>query len=276
MGNQVVRSVDESSRFGLSPAIFEGNRIPDHSEFLDNPALGRSVLLNFMNGTPKFATTVSQNGMVTYQDTGVTIQGSAVVDAGLEIAGNDADNDEGSITLDGGTGASFVISDTAGVAKKLAFEAVFSKASVADDGLAFFLGLAEEGLAAADTLVDNTGEVASKDLIGFHCLQDDGDSLDIIYRKAGQAKQAVSDAHQAIAASTYYSLGMVYDPAATAAEKIKFYINGVEQGVYVSATNIAAATFPDGEELTFLLATKVGSAAEVKANLRLLRIAQLR
>lgn len=276
MGNTIVRSVNESSRYGLSPAIFEGNRIPDHTEFLNNPALGRSVLLNFMDGAPKFASAVSQAGLVTYQDTGVTIQGSAVVDAGLEVAGNDADNDEGSLTLGGGVGANFVISDTASASRKLAFEAVFSKASVADNGLAFFVGLAEEGLAAADTLVDNTGEVGSKDLIGFHCLQDDGDSLDIIYRKAGQAKQSVSDAHQAIAASTYYSLGFVYDPAAPADKKIKFYVNGVDQGVYVTATNIAAATFPDGEELTFLLATKVGAAAEVKANLRLLRIAQLR
>lgn len=276
MGQGLVRSVDESSRFGLSPAVFEGNGIPDHTEFLNNPALGRSVLLNFMDGAPKMASGVSQAGLTTYQDTGVTIQGSAVVDAGLEIAGNDADNDEGILTLDGNVGASFVISDTAADAKKLAFEAVFSKASVADNALAFFIGLAEEGLAAVETLVDNTGEVASKDLIGFHCLQDDGDSLDIIYRKAGQTKQSVSDAHQAIAADTYYSVGMVYDPSAPATEKIKFYINGVDQGVYVTATNIAAATFPDGEELTFLLATKVGAAAEVKANLRLLRIAQLR
>jgi hypothetical protein len=100
--------------------------------------------------------------------------------------------------------------------------------------------------------------------------------LDIVYQKGGQTLQSVSDAHQAIEASTYYSLGFVYDPEFPAANKIKFYIDGVETGKYVTTTNIAAATFPDAEELTWLFATKVGAASEVKAHLRLLRVAQMR
>jgi hypothetical protein len=52
---------------------------------------------NFLTNAPTFASTVVQQGMVTYQDIGVTIQPSVTRLEGLEFAGNDADNDEGSI-----------------------------------------------------------------------------------------------------------------------------------------------------------------------------------
>ena len=49
----------------------------------------------------------------------------------------------------------------------------------------------------------------------------------------------------------------------------------MKESTYVTGTNIAADTFPDGEELALLLATKVGAAAESKFQMDWWRVAQL-
>ena len=199
-----------------------------------------------------------------YTDTGVTLTTAAGESYGaLEVAGNDADNDEGTIQ----SGGLAAIDSSAG--KKVWFEARFKKASIANNALAVFLGLAEPGLAAADTLVDNTGEVADKDLIGFQTLHADGDALVFCYRKAGQTKQTVSlDSDSSVlTADTYVKVGLKYDPSADSDERIKIYVDGVEQANAVTSANISAATFPDGELLAALVATKVGAAAESKCQI---------
>lgn len=234
--------------------------------------LVRGVEFDFTEGG-SFTTAGSNFGINTYQDTGVTLNGSATLDNGLEVAGNDADNDEGVI---GGVGNIATISDTASESRLLAFEACVSKASIADNGLAFFVGLCESGVVGANALADNTGAVADKDLIGFHCDQADGDAIDAIYQKSGQTAQVVKAGAQVPVADTFYKLGFVYDPAAANDRKVTFYIDGTDIGSYVTATNIAAATFPDSEDLTWIFATKVGAAAEVIAHLRWVRVAQYR
>ena len=61
-----------------------------------------------------------------------------------------------------------------------------------------------------------------------------------------------------MAAGTYYNVGFVYDPAAPESERIKIYVDNVEQTDKVTAANIAAATFPDGEKLA-MYAAIIGS-----------------
>jgi len=229
---------------------------------------------SFISGAPTFASATSQGGMITYQDTGVTIKGSATADSGLEIAGNDADNDEGSVGSDSqvlGT-----ISDAAAEKKLLAFEICVKKEAVGDNGLAFFAGLMEPGKVAANALVDDTGAVVDADYIGFSTLNNDGDSLDAVYKKAGQTAQDVEADCKTLVADTFVKLGLVYDPEAKDGNLVKFYVDGVDIGSYVTATDIAAATFPDSEDLGWIFATKVGAAAEIKANLRWVRFAQVR
>lgn len=52
-------------------------------------------------------------------------------------------------------------------------------------------------------------------------------------------------------ADTFLKLGFIYDPTAPATKRIKVYVDNVEEGTYVTSTNIEAATFPDAEALTF-------------------------
>lgn len=215
-------------------------------------------------------------GFAAFADDGVLI-GTAPDEAGgaLQVQGNDADNDEGHLVSGGNRGGAFVISDTAGSDKKLWFECCVKKASIADNALAFSVGLGEEGLAAVESLVDHTGALADKDFIGFGTLHAAGETMNFVYQKAGQTQVVLIAAIQTMVADTYYKLGFVYDPGAVAAKRIKVYVDGVEQTTYVTATQIATATFPDGEELAMSLLTKVGAAAESKLNMRWWRCAQL-
>lgn len=278
MGQTITRYQGDNSHVGPSPIIW-GN-VPEHTECLIRPELGRSVWHDFMSYQPRLvaASNVAENGeLYARLDTGVTLQGEATIDTGLVMAHDGStDNDEGVLSGGGNTGVCGIISTTAGVAKKLCFEMSVAKNTVANNGLMFFAGLSEEGLAAAETLVDDTGALASKDFIGFSNLADDGDSLDVVYRKAGQALTAVEDAAYTLVADTYYKLGMVYDPAEDTDHKITFYIDGVDICSYVTAANLAAATFPLGEELTWLFATKIGEAAAAKAYIRWIRFYQER
>lgn len=220
------------------------------------------------NNVPVFASTTSQNGWYTYQDTGVTMQGSPTEMGVLEVAGNATDNDEGILTSGGNLAGSFKISTTDGSKFMVGFEARLKKASIADNALAFFIGLGEEGLAAANTLVDDTGAVADKDHIGFHVDHAAGETLDAVYGKESGTQKVNVAGVDTLVADTYVKVGFLYNPSAPAAKKIAWFINGKEQSTYVTNTLLTtAADFPAGEELALLFATKVGAAAEVKAQL---------
>tara|TARA_R110002020_G_scaffold115503_1_gene265484 strand:- start:37 stop:867 length:831 start_codon:yes stop_codon:yes gene_type:complete len=234
---------------------------------------GRYFFDDFMNH-PAHISAQSIGNYASYIDTGVTLKQAAGEATGaLEIAGNDADNDEGSISTGGNSGGMVAI-DASGTGR-IAFECRFKKSTIGDNSIAFFLGLAEEGLAAQNTLVDDTGVLASKDFIGFRNRHDDSDStagdgaeLDFVWRKAGQATQEHANIHTLVA-DTYVKMGFLYDPGNHPDDKkIKIYVdNGEEESVYVTQTQLDAATFPDDEELCLLFATKTGAAATVTAHL---------
>lgn len=253
---------------GLSPAIwqaygFTGGNFGDPSRqpmfFDDFAQLG------------VMASATSQGGYITYQDAGVTIQPAAACDNSegefglLEVAGNDADNDEGSIELGAGTSGLVRIDATVGERAVIAAECRIKKVSVADNAVAIAFGLGEPGFAAADALVDDTGALADKDFVGFQTLHASGEEIDTIYRISGGSVVQVKDNAGTMVADTWIKLGLVYDPNAESNKKMKFFIDGVEQGDSVTDAIISAGTaFPTDEELTLVLLTKVGAAAESK------------
>jgi len=259
MSSVKVELKDINTGTGASPAVWADC---PRDEIAFDSAVGIIYEDEFVN-TPQMISAQNVAKYASYIDTGVTIKQSASETNGaVVVAGNNADNDEGSITTGGNSGTMVVISDTASAAKKLWFEATIKVESIADDNTAFFVGLSEEGLAAADTLVDDTAELAQKDFIGFRTLTADGDALLFSYRKGSGAivSIALDTASAVLVADTYVKVGFVYDPEAIDAKKIKLFVDGVEQANAVTATQIATATFPDGEELAMLLATKNGDA----------------
>lgn len=225
--------------------------------------------LNF----PKLSTSADTGKYASYADTSDTITQLATVIGGaarLSIAATD--NNESWITTGGNTGVMCTIDDAA--PQIVAFECRFQKSSIADNALAFFVGLGEEALAAANTLIDDTGEIASKDMIGFRCMHDNGEELDFVYRIAGSAVQEKIANIQALVADTYIKLGFLYDPFTHPnSKKIKIFVDGLEQTTYVTQANIEAALFPAGEELALLFGAKVGAATARTAQLDWWRIA---
>lgn len=213
-----------------------------------------------------------------YIDTGVTIKQAAGVTAGqIEVAGNDADNDEGHLATHGPVG---MISTAA--PKKMWFECRVKKASIANNALAFFVGLSfDHGssipLSSADTLVDNSGAPGEFSFLGFHCDQADGDAINFMYRAEGQAQtDAVAGAVVPVA-DTFVKLGFVYDPDADADKRIAVYVNGARNATYVTQANLEAATFPDAEPLGLALYTKVGTGSqESKLQMDWWKFAQVR
>ena len=258
---------------GPSPIIWA-----DLPRDIQDPNVGSDYFDDFLNQNTIVAGTGSTDKYGSYGDTGVTFtQKPAVVGGQIEIAGNDADNDEAVLTTHGPL---VQISDTAGDDRKLWFEARFSKASIANNGLGFFLGLAFDhgsSVPISNTLAltDDDADLGAFSYIGFHCDQADGDAIDFVYKAEGGAQTVAIAGVQVPVADTFYKFGFTYDPKAAASKRIAVYVDGVEQTTYVTGTNIAAATFPDAEPLGLVLVTKVGAAAEVKSQLDWWRVAQL-
>jgi hypothetical protein len=203
-----------------------------------------------------------------YEDTGGSIKTLATDRNGvLQFLTDTTDNDENWLQPGGATSVSGVISDTAADAKLMIFEARVRYNKVANNEMASFVGLSEEGCAVANTMTDDDGVlVTTKDFIGFHVLQADGDALLFRYQKGSASPVTVMTA-QALTAATWYNLAFIYDPFAPESKRIAIWVDGVEQTTYVTATNIATSTFPDAEELQPLFGMKNGSGAAASLDL---------
>ena len=268
-------SADTTRKY--SPAIWHDCPVDSILSDRSQAAYHEDDFLNFsdLSIDAQAADHPHSHGYGSYIDTGVTFTQLPLAGGVLEIAGNDADNDEGILTTGGNTGTLAVLSDVSSTRSgPLWFECRIKKASIADNALAFFVGLSEEGLAAANTLIDDTGEIASKDMIGFRVLHDNGEELDFVYRKAGQAVQEIANI-STLVADTYIKLGFKFDPRQPIESRIRIFVNNVEYTTKITHANMIAATFPDAEELALLLSTKVGAAAESKFQIDWWRVAQM-
>lgn len=204
-------------------------------------------------------------GMRSYEDTGGAITPVETTVGGvIKFTTAATDNNEVWLCNGGAKGAICKISESGH--KRVRFEARVSFGQVTAHN--WFVGLSEEGLAAANTITD-AGALADKDLIGFAVLEADPGNISCVIRKSGQAVVTVLAAAQAITADTFYKLGFVYDPKAT--KRIRWYVDGVEVASSDSAV-IAAATFPDDEELGVLFGGKTGAAADKSMSLDWFRL----
>jgi hypothetical protein len=208
----------------------------------------------------------SKMNYTSYIDTSGTLLGSGTEKAGvLAMYHTNTDNKE--TWLQSGDAASVLgaISDVAANAHLTAFECRFKVNSVVDDVNAIFLGLAEEATVAENAKVDDTGVMVNKDYIGFDSVHTNGGTagtnaiLRWVYKKSGQTAATKIATLQTMVADTWYKVGFVYDPNAPTAKRITCYLDNVKQSTYITGTNIATATFPDGEEMGFLAGIKSGT-----------------
>ena len=216
---------------------------------LTDPSFGYGFMDDFMRMDTAL-TTENHDGYLYYGDTGVTFTCLTTKDevgGVFEITANDDDNDQGVIGLGPNATANyFKLADTA--SKPFWFEARLKVSVITDAKHSMFIGLCEEGLVADNAiLTDNTGALTDKDFAGWQILNGDGNAVVGRHRIEGGADTAVTGADEAIVANTYFNLGL-YANATTC----YWFFNGVSQGSVAHS----AATFPGGEEMTIVLATK--------------------
>lgn len=187
-----------------------------------------------------------------YEDTGGSVAGVAT-NGGVVRLSVDADDDQECWLQYGSSGGTLcALSETAGSNKMTIFEARWKVSTVVGS---LFVGLTEEAF-AANSAISDAGAISDKDVIGFFVTEGAATSLTFMYKKAGQTAQTVLTWGTAIAADTWYKTGFIYNPNAPASQRITAYINNTEQTTYVTATAMAAATFPDAQSLTFSGGTK--------------------
>lgn len=205
---------------------------------------------------------VGQGGAhLSYEDTGSTVSQLATYPGGvMSILTDTTDNDEIWVQGGGATGVLGAISDTAGSANRVltAYEARFRLSQVTSGNM--YLGLAEEGAAAADFITDAGAMITTKDLLGFYILEGALTTLKFTFQKASQTAVTVT-LSTAIAADTWYKVGFIYDPDAPVTERIKIYLDGVLATTTITATQMAAATFPTDEEMHCIAGVKNSTTA---------------
>lgn len=256
----------------LSPAIWASfpwqERMRDPSTYLDH--------FDDFHNLPDLSADANGDLYATYIDTSNTI--STLVSEkmnGVCRLSLDATDNDGPVLQMSGTGNCVMISDTAGDDLPLWFEARWRKSSVSDNAIACFIGLAEEALTADDgVLVDDTGVLTDKDHIGFNVAHDNGEELNFAYVKAGQTDNELMAALDSLVAATWVKTGFQYSPDFPTTQRIKIHLNNSEQSTYVTGALIAAAAFPDAEELTPTFAAKNGTGATSQLDIDWFRIAQ--
>lgn len=215
---------------------------------------GRFLFDDFIN-TPALSADSDLRKYATYIDTSCAFDQTASEPNGLlRFSTDTTDNVEMWMQTGGNNGCLAVVSDTAGADKKLWFEARFY-IDLSANGTAF-VGLGSPGLAAADTITDAGALKTTGAFIGFRTTEADSDSLDFVFKAASQSVQTPGDGVKAVTNASYIKAGFVYDPAAPDTRKIRAFIDGAVVSANVSATDIAAATFPDAEVLAMLAGCK--------------------
>lgn len=264
----------DNSGTGPSPNIWADCPIID---MLVDPNVGYRHFDDFLTYDSTATTVKNASGYPVYEGD-CAIKGTATTGGELALFGT-TDNEEAALQVGGVNGAQFVISDTAGAAKKLWFEARVKKSAITNSLGGFFVGLAEENSGQADFMADAGNDFADVDLIGFWNDESDdstGSHVHFIYQISGQAFVTKIDTVATLAADTYVKLGFVYDPDAEASKKIKVFVDGVEQTTYVTATDIAGSKFPDGEEMSPIVAIKMASNNDMTVTMDWWACAQLR
>lgn len=233
---------------GPSPAIWDDCPV---LEYVANPEKGMHYFEDFIGDIYGVTnTTTYQNRLTFFNDDGPTHQNIATDKYGaLQVIGNDADNDDSAMAFGQFCGP-FVL--TAG--KKFWFEARVRKDAVDNDFLGMFIGFAEQGLCAADSLDVATAEcLTAKDWLGFLNKLDDGNAIDFVH---GDGAGEVVEKKAGICV-----------PTAGAWNKLGLYGDGTTVTPYVDGVPTtdtvlySAADMPLGEEMGLYWLLKNGDAA---------------
>ncbi len=197
-------------------------------------------------------------------DSGNSIAKIATATGGVvKLLTDTTDNDECYLEFGAGKGGLAKIDESIG---KFAYETRVKLSSITNGEMDVFIGLSEEGAAAADFIADGGAMTAVKDFIGYNVLLADGDAFDAVYGTASGSLVVAEADTTAIVADTWIKLGIYYDGVTTC----YWYVNGAS----VCSAEITAANFPDGEELVPFWGFKNGGGAAMSLSIDWFRLCQ--
>lgn len=236
-----------------SPAIWGG--FPSSQVLHDDPSIG-FVFHEDFRAFPKNATNTTlpvMNWNVFLSD-GATMLSAGIANRSAITLLSDGDNEAALLVL-----GSASIRVTRGSKRKVAFEGRFRVSSILDDSTSggVFLGLHEDLIPTATSVLADAGGLTDENFIGFHRVEGDGDKLDVVYKADGQTQQSFADA-LTLAAATFVKAGFYFDGDDT----LKFYFNGAEYTTArLGASSLTAATFPSDINLTPAFGIKNATAS---------------
>jgi len=199
------------------------------------------------------STNATLRGWNTTADDGWTLTQAAGTLGGILTVTCDADaNDEFYMQL-GELGTETYLEYTAASGLQSYIEFEVASTDITASAAGFFIGLAGEGVAAANFFNDSGADFSDVDIIGFWQPEANEDTLEFVYQTTGGT--FYRDTLQVIAANTYYTLAMYFDGAST----LTYYIDGTAMGTVA----MTASLFPDGEELSPIIGVKQGAQARV-------------
>jgi hypothetical protein len=225
--------------------------IADHDDFINTPILSTSA------NTGKYAC---------FADTSCTITQVDERWGAVKFLFDGTAADATAIQY-GGNSGSFVQIDTS-VRRCVAFECRIKKSSIATNDAGFFVGLADEGQAADNTLVDTTHALeASSNFLGFHCAAGtSGAIVNFVHAAAAGSAVTLLASAATMVADTWIKLGFLYMPGnrVDASKRLKIFVDGVEQSTYGTNATCALATFPSAVNLAPLAYFKNGSGSNAQ------------
>ena len=197
------------------------------------------------------ATDATLSGWRHFGDTGWTMtQPAGTLGGQLILTTLTGSNNEFSMQLgDLGTETFVEITESSGKEFWLEFRVAEADTSAAGN---FFLGLAQEGAAVTDFLLDAGDDVADIDIVGFISGETTPDQVQAIFQTASGAPVDTFATTIGEAMTTY---GIHFDGDST----ITWYVNGTSIG----SVEQDIALFPDTEELSPIIAVKEGAGDRV-------------
>lgn len=193
---------------------------------------------------------------------GVSTVNSVELGKGILDFAVDTADDSGSMAQ---SYPSFLLTSTAG---KLWFEARLCytpQPSATGNGIGWFLGIAETELwTLASGVPFNAGDAITNSASGIGFRHEEDDILgyvDTVYTdRATSFTEVKAAAATNATAYTMMKLGIVFDPNAVAAERIKFYANNLELSDKMTNTVLAALTNLDANAVGPIFAVVADSA----------------
>lgn len=138
------------------------------------------------------------------------------------------------------------------------FECRFKTALIATTENSFFVGVMEDTAGTVAVPLLTTGELADKNLVGFHKPEANTTTFNGSYKADGITAVAVNSGIGTLVADTYVKVGMRFK---SADKKLYYYVDGVEQTTKKSIPDNTGTDFPADKALGWIIAMAVGAGA---------------